>query len=256
VKDEAPKTGSTLIGVERTVRVLQAVEQAEIAHLADIARRAGLNEATTLRYLGTLTSLGFIDRLDGPRYQLGWETFRLGQRALSRYVPRAIVRPVMDALVREYNETVNFAMHRDRAVVLVEVAESDRTVKKVSEIGQLDPWHASALGKALLATMPGETWREVVDPRNLPAFTPNTITDIEQLGRELETVRDKGYAVDNEEADEDLTCLAAAVPTADGGPAVYAISVSFLTHRLAPEAAERIGRHVRRCAEDIGKQLT
>ncbi|SHH32777.1 transcriptional regulator, IclR family [Jatrophihabitans endophyticus] len=255
MKDEAEKSGTNLIGVERTVKVLQAVEQAETAHLAEVARRAGLNEATTLRYLSTLTALGFIERLDGPRYQLGWEAFRLGQRALDRYVPRALVRPVMESLVREYNETVNFAMRRDRSVVLVDVLEGGRAVKKVSDVGQVDPWHASALGKALLATMDASAWRELVGSRKLPAFTPRTITSLSRLAAELEGVRRQGYAVDHEEADEDLTCLAAAVPRPSGGPAVYAISVSFLTHRLDPATTEAVGRRVRACADQLGAEL-
>lgn len=80
---EHREVSTTLSGVERTVRILKAVEAAGATNLADIARRAGLNEATALRYLNSLSNLGFIERFDSTQYRLGWEVFRMGQHAIS-----------------------------------------------------------------------------------------------------------------------------------------------------------------------------
>jgi DNA-binding IclR family transcriptional regulator len=251
VKDSS--TG--LIGVDRTVRVLKAVDGAENPRLAEVARRAGLNEATALRYLTTLADLGFVEKVDGRHYRLGWEIFRLGQRALLDHVPRDAIRPVMEELVLDYNETVNFAWLKDDAVVLIEVAEGNRAVKKVSDVGQVDPWHASALGKALLSTMDDTAWRALVGEEPLTQFTPHTLTTLDRLTSDIEKARVDGFAVDHEEADEDLTCIASAVPAPYPGPAQYAVSISFLTHRLDAETIGQVGARVRDAARRIGERV-
>jgi DNA-binding IclR family transcriptional regulator len=254
VKDNG-EAGNTLSGVERTVRVLKAVEAAGSTNLADVARRSGLNEATALRYLNSLTNLGFIERFDATQYRLGWEVFRLGQHAISGRVPRDAVRPTMEDLLSEFNETVNFAMVRGDSVVIIDVLESRRGVKKANVVGQHDPWHASALGKCLLASLSDAEWRNIVGTAALPAFTSHTITSVEDLAEEIARTRERGYAIDNEEADEELCCVAAAIPAGPGRTPEYALSVSFVTHRLAPDSLAHAGHRVRAAADQIGAKL-
>ena len=256
VKTEAQsEKGSTLIGVERTARILSAVADADAGNLTEIARRTALSEATVLRYLNSLASRGYIERFDNAQYRLGWEIFRLGQRAFSGQVPSDAVVPTMERLMAEFNETVNFAAVKDRSVVILEVVESRRAVKKVSDVGQSDPWHASALGKALMAGMPDSVWHDLLASAGMPALTAHTITSVKKMRAEIEDIRRRGFAVDREEAAEDLTCVAAAVPTAGGGASRYALSISFLTHRLTPENLEHAGAQVIQGADEIARKL-
>ncbi|MBO0678235.1 IclR family transcriptional regulator [Mycolicibacterium sp. S2-37] len=246
---------SNLIGVERTARILSAVADAENGNLTEIARRTDLNEATVLRYLNSLTALGYVERFNAAQYRLGWEIFRLGQRAFSGQVPSEAVLPTMERLMLEFNETVNFAAHKERSVVILEVVEGRRAVTKLSNVGQSDPWHASALGKALMASMPDSVWRDILASAGLPELTPHTITSMKKMAGEIKEIRRQGFAVDREEAAEELTCVAAAVPTANGGPSRYALSISFLTHRLAPESVEHAGAQVIAGANEIARKL-
>jgi DNA-binding IclR family transcriptional regulator len=256
VKTEAqPEKGSHLIGVERTARILSAVADANGGNLTEIARRTGLSEATVLRYLNSLAALGYIERFNSSQYRLGWEIFRLGQRAFSGQVPSEVVVPTMERIMGEFNETVNFAAVKDRSVVILEVVESRRAVKKVSDVGQSDPWHASALGKALMASMPDSVWHDLLATAGMPALTAHTITSMKKMRTEIEDIRRRGFAVDREEAAEDLTCVAAAVPSTDAGASRYALSISFLTHRLTPENLEHAGAQVIRGAEEIARKL-
>lgn len=250
-----PEKSANLIGVERTARILAAVAESEIGNLTEISRRTELNEATVLRYLNSLSSLGYVERFNANQYRLGWEIFRLGQRAFSNQVPSDAVLPTMERLVSEFNETVNFAAHKDRSVVILEVVEGRRAVKKVSDVGQTDPWHASALGKALLATMPDSVWRDIVASVGLAELTTHTITSMKKMAAEIKEIRERGFAVDREEAAEELTCVAAAVPTASGEPSRYALSISFLTHRLTPENLEHAGAQVIAGAREIALKL-
>ncbi|WP_431239871.1 IclR family transcriptional regulator [Mycolicibacterium aichiense] len=251
----ASDKGSNLIGVERTVRILEAVADAESANLTEIAKGTGLNEATVLRYLNTLTALGYIERFESTQYRLGWQIFRLGRRAYSGQVPSEAILPTMERLLAEFNETVNFAVRKDRSVVVIEAVEGRRALKKVTEVGQVDPWHASALGKALLASMPDSEWRDIVSTAGLTAFTAHTITSMKQMAAEIKDIRARGFAIDREEAEDELTCVAAAIPTASGKPSQYALSVSFLTHRLTPEGLEHAGKQVVAAAGEIAAKI-
>lgn len=250
-----PDKSANLIGVERTARILSAVADSEVGNLTEISRRTELNEATVLRYLNSLSALGYIERFNANQYRLGWEIFRLGQRAFSNQVPSDVVLPTMERLMGEFNETVNFAAHKDRSVVILEVVEGRRAVTKVSDVGQTDPWHASALGKALMATMPDSVWRDTVASAGLPELTTHTITSMKKMANEIKEIREKGFAVDREEAAEELTCVAAAVPTPNGAPSRYALSISFLTHRLDPENLEHAGARVISGAREIAAKL-
>lgn len=251
----AAEKPSTLIGVERTARILTAVADSEVGNLAEISRRTELNEATVLRYLNSLSALGYVERFNANQYRLGWEIFRLGQRAFSNQVPADAVVPTMERLMNEFNETVNFAAHKDRSVVILDVVEGRRAVTKVSDVGQTDPWHASALGKALLATMPDSVWRDIVASAGLPELTSHTITSMKKMATEINDIREQGFAVDREEAAEELTCVAAAVPALNGGSSRYALSISFLTHRLDPENLEHAGAQVIAGAREIAAKL-
>jgi DNA-binding IclR family transcriptional regulator len=251
-RDETPR--KSLEGVDRVVKVLRMLESDDPLTLADVARRSELSEPTTLRYLSSLCVHGLVERTTSGRYRLGWELFRLGHQALAGRVPRDIAVPVMEQLREQFNETVNLALREGDALVIVEVLQSKRTLKPLNEVGQRDPWHASALGKAMLASMSEADRNALLDRSSLDRFTSQTIVDRRRLARELNATRERGYAIDHQEIEDDLTCVAAAVLGPTGTPS-YAISVSFPTHRLEDHLLEHCGIAAQAAAAELRARL-
>jgi IclR family acetate operon transcriptional repressor len=243
-----------LDGVERTVRILRAFEAEQELTLADVARAVELSEATTLRYLSSLTHFGLVHRTPASRYRLGWEVFRLGQLAVANRVPRDLILPVMERLHERFNETVNLALREGDDIVIVEVLQGTGGIRKVNDVGQHDPWHASALGKAFLSKMPSAERRALLERNDWSRFTPHTIVDIDALERDLDEAARQGYALDREEAEDDLTCVGAAVTAINGQPQ-FAISVSFLTHRLGSDDLAVAGETVAAAALELQQRL-
>jgi DNA-binding IclR family transcriptional regulator len=244
----------SLESVDRVVRVLRVLESEDPITLADVARRSDLSEPTALRYLSSLCGHGLAERTASGRYRLGWELFRLGREALALRVPRDVALPVMETLRKQFNETVNLGLRERDDLVIVEVLHSRRSLKQVNEVGQRDPWHASALGKAMLAFMTESDRGALLDRVGLARLTPQTIVDRAVLEHQLAETRERGYAIDRHEVEDDITCVAAAVLGPNGAPS-YAISVSFPSHRVEEDVLQRAGVSTLAATDDLRRLL-
>jgi DNA-binding IclR family transcriptional regulator len=183
----------------------------------EVSRRLGLTLPTASRFLRALESRGYLMRVEGRRYRLGFAAIELGSRALrSLEVPERL-RPVLLRLARESGETCLVATlneQRDAARVVDRV--EGRDVVRISlEIGHTWPLHAGALAKAVLAHMPD---RETVLAQPLARIAAGTLTDPARLRIELETIRDRGWARSIRETEVGAWGVAAAVRGSDGHP--------------------------------------
>ncbi|MEQ4203795.1 IclR family transcriptional regulator [Actinopolymorpha sp. B9G3] len=234
----------SLQGIDRLVRIFEAVA-AGPASLSRIAAESGLSDATALRYLASLVSHGFLERDPVSRhYRIGMRMFLLGRSAIGGRDFMAVATSVMARLVQEVDETVNLGARAGEDLVIVHALESSQPIRKGAAVGEKDDWHASGLGKAILATLPQVEIEKLLDHHGMPELTPRTLTSADDLLRDLARARARGFGVDDEESVEGLRCVAVPIRDASGS-ARYAMSVSAPSYRLPHGRLNDVGGALR-----------
>lgn len=221
--------------------------------LSDLARATRLNKTTAYRLLTALEAEGLVAR--GPLsdgWRLGNEAIALGALALRSNDLMTAARPELEALVRETGETASLEVLVGDEIVILDGVEGPALVGASSEIGTRWPAHATSTGKVLMAAEgPRPTGRR---GRRLRKLTPRTITDPDRLERELDRVRERGWASAVEELEAGYVAVGA--PVLDhAGRALAAISVGGPAARLTGQRIPRLARSVVARARRISRRL-
>lgn len=226
--------------LERGLALLEALGRAPKSSLAELAQGANLAPSTAFRLLDTLQKCGFAAQCQQTgHYQLGLRAFEVGSAYLPRLQLNDVALPVMRELMQAFGETVNLAVADQADAVYVAQVEGEQMLRMFTRLGARTPAYCSGVGKALLAWSPTQTVRAVLGDGPWPASTEHTLTTFKALERELKQVRRQGYAVDNEEREVGVRCVA--VPITDAaGAVVAALSLSAPTVRLPEQRLEDI----------------
>lgn len=215
--------------VSAAVRVLAVLERLSLQRaigLEEISREIKLAKPTVYRFLLTLQELGYARRVDGDRWAITLKMFNLGSRALDHLDLVSAARPIAEAMSEELGETVHMGVLDGDSAVYVLKIESRYTIRMISRVGRRMPLYCTAIGKVLLAFAKEDERKSALDGVRLLAFTKQTLTSRRALDAELAQVREQGFALDNEEREEDLRCIGA--PVFDHtGAVVAALSVSW-----------------------------
>jgi len=242
--------------IERAAAILGAftADEPEL-RLSDLAERLGLHKATTHRFLVNLEHLGFVERAPrSGKYRLGWRLFELGGLVSQRLDLWDESLPFLEELVRNTGETGHLAVLEGGQAVYIERVETRRALRLPSAVRRGYPAHATNLGKVLLAFASADVVDEILLTRELAVFTPNTITNVEQLRVELASIWERGYSVDNEEYDEGLRCIGAPVRDSSGH-VVAAIGIGGPVTRITPARTEDLARVVIAAAHGLSLRL-
>lgn len=223
--------------------------------LGEISDKLKLHKSTAHRLIMVLERHKLIERNSiSGRYRLGLKLFELGTRAVSRLDLRERARPILERLVLETSETVHLCILDDTEVVYLDKVEPERSVRMSSSVGRRNPAYCTAVGKAILAYLPEAQVEGIVRKHGLKAMTANTITSFLELKAELASIRDQGYAIDNEEIEEGVRCVGCVVRDFSGGP-VAAISVSAPAFRLTRQKVRIVSRPVIAAANALSAEL-
>ncbi len=241
---------NTIKSLDRAVVVLQELARIETAKLTTLARRLDESPATIYRILITFQTRGIVE-LDPAEqsWHIGPGAFLIGSSFLRRTSLIERARPVLRDLMEATGETANLGIESASSVLFVSQVETHSTIRAFFPPGTKSPMHASGIGKALLAHLGTDRIDEIAGAA-LEAFTDHTLAQPAQLRADLETIRARGYAVDNEERNLGMRCIAAPVWNAFG-EAVAGISVSGPTSRVGLSEVSDLAAHVLRAAEQL-----
>jgi IclR family acetate operon transcriptional repressor len=245
------ETGGSVQAIDRGLAVLGIISASDGLTLTDLSQRAGLAPSTAHRILSSLEAHQFVDH-DEERglWLIGVGAFEVGSAFLRNRRLAGIGRLVMHQLMETTGETVNLGIEDAGEVVFISQIESHSALRAFFRAGSRAPIHASGVGKALLAEMPEPRVKEILYKRGLPRFSERTLVAPADLFRELASIRDSGWAVDDEERNLGMRCVAAAIFN-EYGEAIAGVSVSGPTVRITPDRARELGPMVKRAADDI-----
>lgn len=251
--DEGPRaTTRTLL---RGLTLLEMIGDArDGATVTDLAVNSGLDKGTVSRLLGTLRDAGWANQsTEDRRYRLAGKALALSHDYTNRVDLRALAMPLLSQLRDEWNETVHLGVIEGTDVVYVERLEPSAAVRVVSVVGQRLPIARTAMGKAFLSALPADERQRRAREQHLVPHTEHTITDPDKFLADLVASARRGYAVDAEENDPEITCVGSAVTDVTGRP-IATISVSGPSYRMKRRVA-KIGKSTAIAAASISAAL-
>ena len=254
--DRSRRERTGVQSVERTLDILESlVEFGSEVGLVEISQAVTLPLATVHRLLGTLIQRGYVKQNQHNRkYSLGFRALQMGHDMRQRFSLRLEARPYLQRLVQRIGESANLAVLDDGEVVYIDQAQSSRILRMFTQVGNRLPAHSTGSGKAMLAYLPLDVVDGILRRYGLTGRTPHTITDPERLRSELRRVREIGYAVDDEEHEEGVRCLA--VPVRDAsGQVVASLSVSGPVTRLNDQQVEMVIPELLDCGVKLSGRL-
>ena len=193
----------------RGIEVLSILEKKDSATIGEIAEELGVDKSTASRLIQTLKEYDMV-RIDpnSKKYRLGFRILYLGESLRQDINVSAIARPYMYRLCESLGESIHLASVSNHQVYIVDQVRSKKEYQLEARIGMVESWHASSVGKCILAYKSQTYTENILQEKELKKYTPHTITDPAELLKEFGRIRNKGYAIDDEERTPGVRCIA------------------------------------------------
>ena len=226
---------NTIKSLDRAIEGFEVLSEAQGKTLTMLAKETGQSPATVYRILVTLEGRGLVefDAVDQV-WHVGARAFIIGSRFLRRTSLVARARPILRTLMETTGETANLGIEQSGHVLFVSQVETHASIRAFFPPGTLSRLHASGIGKALLSQMDDVRVDNFLTEKPLEGFTEFTLTTRQSLADDLELTKQRGFAIDGEERNLGMRCIAA--PVFDiHGDAIAGISVSGPTSRVSED---------------------
>ncbi|NMA83784.1 MAG: IclR family transcriptional regulator [Epulopiscium sp.] len=242
--------------VDRALSILEVIsDYSDGLGITDISEKVSLHKSTVHRLLGTLIYKGFVEQdLTTNKYKISLKLYELGSKRIEGLDILKISKPYTQALMREINEVVHLVIRDENDIVYIDKVEANNTIRMASTIGRRSPLYCTSVGKAILAFTDDEEVEEIWENSNIKKLTENTITNFDNFKKELEIIREQGYAEDDEENELGVRCIGAPVFN-HKGEVEGAISISGPTIRVTRNKVEKIADSVKKYAGLISREL-
>ncbi len=224
--------------------------------ISALCAQTGLHKSTVHRLLGAMTTRGYVLHDNATsKYYAGMKLCELSSYILENVDIVERSRATMEHLSRETGETIHLVLREENEIVYVHKVDSVHSaIRMFSRIGMRRPMFCTGVGKAILATLPDETVREVWQASPVHAYTPYTIIDERAFLHEIANIRRDGYAQDNEENELGVKCVAAAIPDYTGH-ASYAMSISAPVTRMSNSRMQELHHLLRTACSELAAVL-
>jgi DNA-binding IclR family transcriptional regulator len=241
--------------IDRVVAIIDALAgDRKDASITELAEELDLHKATVHRLLMILSQHRLVDRDEqSGRYHLGLRLFELGTAAIGRFNILDRARRHLEKLLYEVDETVHLCVLDDGEVLYLDKIESTRSIRMASRSGRRNPTYCTAVGKAMLAHLPEREVDEILTRHGMQRQTSKTITTPAELKADLRAIRERGYSIDDEEVEEGVRCVGAAV-LGHGGRPLGAISVSAPAFRVTMEKVPVVASALCRAARELSEE--
>ncbi|MCC3144531.1 IclR family transcriptional regulator [Halanaerobium sp. Z-7514] len=250
------KPNQLIKSLDRALTILEKLVESENGMgVTELSRELGLHKSTVYRLLDTLKYRGYLEKNeDNQKYIAGIKLFELSSRVLNDIDSRIRVRPYLEELMEKTKETIHLGILDDGEIIYLDKVESTATIRMYSQVGRRVPVHSTSLGKAILAHLPENKVREIINKKGLEAKTENTITDIDKLLKHLKKVKKQGYAVDDEEQEENIRCIAAPIFN-HKGEVISSFSLSAPISRMGEERMEKLKKLIVEYSSKMSRSL-
>ncbi|WP_050181656.1 IclR family transcriptional regulator [Domibacillus robiginosus] len=223
--------------------------------VTEIAKGMDINKSSVFRTLATLEQYGYIEQhKETGRYRIGYAFLEVSSILLESLDVRSEAQAVLRQLEAETNEVVHLVVYDRGEVVYIEKLEGNETLRMHSKVGRRAPVHCTSVGKAILAHLPEAEVVDILERQGMPVHTVQTMTTKEAYLTELARVRQEGYALDLEENEPGIRCIASPVFDHQGSIAA-AVSISGPTLRMTDERLDKLRKRMIKAGRDISKRL-
>jgi DNA-binding IclR family transcriptional regulator len=252
----AKQLNYSIQSVVRGAKIVDAIAAAEKEIGAQqISTNLGLNISTVFRFLQTLSQCGLVEQdPETGKYGLGLKLLDWGMQVLRRMDLRRDALPFLRELNEKTLEMVHLTVYDRDAAIYIEKIESPTPLRVYSEVGKAAPLHCTGVGKVLMAALSEQELVELLKRYPLRRFTANTITDVAALKSELNRIRAQGFAMDNEEHEEHIRCVAAPIRN-HTGRVVASISIAGPTTRVTRDRVPELVGAVKETAQKISTRF-
>ena len=199
--------------LDRTFDILELLSKEQYGlNLTEIGNRLNLHKSTVYRLLNSLKNRGYIEKkTSNGMYRLGLGFIELCSLYLNNLELKTEAEPFLRNLSSVTTQTVYLATLLDNEVIYIDKYEQFNSIRKYSIIGNRRPLYCTSLGKAFLMGMNNNLIRELYKNKELTYITPQTLTDVDSLIKDIELSRERGWTFDNEECEADIQCIGAPI---------------------------------------------
>jgi len=242
--------------LNKSLSILEILlQQGSAMNMTELSKKLELYPSTTHRILDTLKHWGYVEQdPHTQKYQLGLKALELGMAKLHQMDLVKEATYYLKELVKLCNETVHLGVLEEGEVLYLAKEESSQTIRMISYVGKRAPLHCTALGKVLLAYLSMEERKKTLGEKVLRRLTENTIIDKEELEKELSKVREQGFALDREENEKDVRCVAAPIRNYQG-EIIASLSISSPAFRIDEKVQNNLKVAIIETSTKISKRL-